>query len=370
MSRRRLILSLPLVLAAACTEPNTAFTPAETVCEVDEYFVGQPFTLAEPDQLDILFVVDDSPGMGPKQELLAAAMPAFIEALEQTDGLDWRFGVTTTDLSAQGALQVGDCPGPANAIVRSGDRAAPENAACNVLLGEDGWDIEQGLEAARRSILNAEDLFRDDARRLIVFFADEDDCTAQESLDRSDPENCLRQPEALVDVSQYAAYFASGAHPRGGSPLSVVAIVPPEAAGPIAEGAPIEPGCTGAGPAFTGDRYRAVVDRLANRTPSFATSICAPSFAPALQRILDDVVAEPVDRLCASLPMTGAPRSVEVSSGTGDTVTLDENGDYLSLGAVSGCDTGAVAISADAHGGELGNEVEVRYCTDTDPSSL
>ena len=370
MLGRRVILSFGLLALAGCTEPNPAFVPVEAVCELDEFFVGEPFTLADPSMLDILFVVDNSPGMAGKQAILSQSMPAFVEGLNAVDGLSWRLGVTSTDLSQQGALLLGvgnGCPADGPVVLSNDTPNAGAQAACNVTLGETGWDIEQGLESARRSVLNADELFRGEARRLIVFFADEDDCTAQESLDRSDPENCLRQPEALVDEQQYASYFLSDAHPRSGSPLSIVAIVAPAAGSVPAAGEPITPSCVSAGPAYTGDRYRAVVDRLADRTSSFSSSICAASYGPVLDRVLSEIVAQPSDSLCLSVPLVGQPRTVLTRSDVGDGFPLDAAGDYLVLGQTRTCENGLLVIAPDAHHGERGDGVEVRFCTDTDP---
>ena len=371
MLRRRLVLSIGLLALGGCTEPNPAFAPVEAVCSPDEFFVGEPFTLADPSMLDILFVVDNSPGMAGKQAVLAGSMPDFVAGLNAVDGLSWRLGVTSTDLSQQGALLLGSgtgCPAEGPVVITNDTPNAGAQAACNVQLGDTGWDIEQGLESARRSVLNADTLFREDARRLIVFFADEDDCTAQESLDRANPENCLRQPEALVDEQQYASYFLSDAHPRSGSPLSMVAIVAPAAGSVPADDAPISPSCVSAGPAYTGDRYRAVVDRLADRTGSFASSICAATYAPVLERVLRDIVREPADSVCLSVPLLGEPRTVLTRDADGESVTLSAAGDYLALGATGSCPNGLLVIAADAHHGERDASVEVRFCTDTDPS--
>ena len=365
---------LPLVLLAGCTEPNPAFAPAPTVCGEVPYFVGQAFTLAEPGSLDILFVVDNSEDMLAHQERLADAMGGFVERLQDTE-VDWQLAVTSTDLSDQGAPLVGeadDCAdnGPAVITSATGANAARTAAACNVVLGEEGWEIEQGLEAARRTILDEETFFRDDARRLIVFFGSEDDCSASNDLDRSDPTNCLRQPDALVGIADYAEYYRGPAHPRGGSPLSLVAIVPPasdEVPGPNDE---IEPSCESAAPAFTGTRFREAVRVLAQTTPSFASSICASTYAPVLDRIVDEIVLQPSDQLCVSKPLVGSPREVLVSDteDTSSATMLSEQGDYVGLAPADGCGNGGIAVAPDAHGGALGNRVEVRFCTDEDPA--
>lgn len=365
---------LPFVLLAGCTEPNPAFAPAESVCGDVPFFVGQAFTLAEPDQVDILFVVDNSEDMRAHQERLAESMGGFVVALQETE-LDWQLAVTSTDLSDQGEPLIGrgdSCANNTPAILsaQTGQNVARRGAACNVVLGQNGWEIEQGLESARRTILGESGFFRDDARRVIVFFGNEDDCSASNALDRSDPTNCLRQPDALVAVEDYASYFGGPAHPRGGTPLSVVAIVPPASDAVPAEGEEVVPSCESAAPAYTGTRFRDVVRALGRTTPSFASSICASSYAPVLERIMNEVVLQPSDQLCVSKPLVGAPREVLVS--TEDDVesatALSEIGDFVPVAPSDACANGGIAVAADAHGGERGNRVEVRFCTDEDPA--
>ncbi|MFT4703070.1 MAG: hypothetical protein ACI81R_000758 [Bradymonadia bacterium] len=371
MTLARIAATTALLTLGSCTAPNPLFEPIERVCADEQFFVGQPFTLSQSNALDILFVVDDSPGMAIRQERLADAMPSFVDGLNAIDDLDWQLGVVSTDLSLQGALQVGtaeSCPAAPVPVISRGTSNAGEVAACNVQLGEDGWDIEQGLEAAHRAIRGNAGFLRDDARRLIIFFADEDDCTALESLDRSDPSNCLRQPEALVDVQSYADFYASAAHPRSGSPLAIVAIVPPSS-DVVPSGDEIEPSCDTDGPAFTGTRYRAVTSRLALSTPSFSESICTRSFSGVLNRALEEIVELPQDQLCLSLPAAAAPAEVIVSTAPDAPGTaLIENEDYYFYGPTPGCSNGVLSIEPSAHGEDIGDRIEVRFCTTEDPA--
>jgi hypothetical protein len=48
------------------------------------------------EEVDILFVIDNSGSMGEEQQQLVAAIPSMVSALDLA-GLDWRIGVTTTD---------------------------------------------------------------------------------------------------------------------------------------------------------------------------------------------------------------------------------------------------------------------------------
>src|SRR5688572_7960822 len=70
--------------------------------------------------LDILFVIDDSPSMNDKQAALAAAFPRMIDVLAQIDGglPSLHIGVVTSDMgtSASGS----STPGPAIGQIGSG----------------------------------------------------------------------------------------------------------------------------------------------------------------------------------------------------------------------------------------------------------
>lgn len=377
---RRLSASLlsPLALGAmlvGCTEANPGFEPPEPVCQTGEFFVGQPFTLADASKVDILLVVDNSPGMLPNQRAFAAAMPQFVNQLNADEDLDWRVAVISTDVSDQGVPQTGpagqeECPIVLPQVVERTTASAGLSLGCNVILGQDGSDFEQGLESARRAVEGGADFLRDDARLVVVFFSDEDDCTAQASLDRADPNNCVWQPEALISANDFGRYFASSARRLSGNPVSVVSIVGPRDNRSYPPGTAPSAACEGFGPALSGNRYITVAETEGVNRYGFAENFCATSYVPIMQRVVEDAIAINDDLLCVSLPMSGEPRSVVVKQPGGDTSTeLDSLADYLTLGPTDSCPNGAVAIRADAHTATTGHQVEVRFCTTTDPSA-
>ncbi|MCB9532200.1 MAG: hypothetical protein H6700_10575 [Myxococcales bacterium] len=363
------------LLFAGCRVDNPAFEPPAAVCGAGEYFVGQEFTLADPSKLDVLFVVDNSSGMGVNQQGLASAMPTLVGRLNAIEGLDWRLGVTSTDLADQGHTLTGgvgsdECGGTRPTFVDRSTADGGRVAGCNVLLGEAGSEFEQGLEAARRAIEGGADFMRDDARLLIVFFSSEDDCTAQASLDRSDPNNCVWQPSSLFSVSDFAHFFASSAR-RGvaGNPVSVVSIVgPPDNRSYVAGDLP-DPSCEGRAPALSGTRYVTLADSYPLDRYGFFESICATSFVPTMVRIAEQAATVTDDELCVLLPMAREPEAVVLKKDGNAVRDLSIFGEYLALGATDACANGALSISSDAHGAD-GNTVEVRFCTTQDPSSL
>jgi hypothetical protein len=371
--RIRTLLILPCLSAVAgCTASNPAFEPPEVVCEEDHFFVAQRFELADPTQVDVLFVVDNSPGMLENQRTLASAMPQFVNRLNAVEGLDWRAGVITTDLSEQGTPVVGpagqgECPAELPTFVERGT-ARPEIAlACNLIQGEAGSEFEQGFETARRAIEGNAEFLRPNARLVLVFFSDEDDCTAQAELDRTDPNNCVWQQGNLVSVDDFARYFATSARSLSGNPVSVVALVGPRDNRSYTTGVSPEPACAAGTSALSGNRYIRVTETGAIQRYGFFESICSTSYVSVVERIVEDAIDVRDDELCMSRNMVSAPRSVVLTAG--DAVELSEFGDYLVTGPTDRCPNGSVAIGADAHNASTGHVGEVRFCTNENPES-
>ena len=369
MNIRNLALALPVALTA-CTAENPAFEPPEVVCGEDEFFVAQRFELANPDEVDILFVVDNSSGMLENQRTLASAMPQFVNRLNAVEGLDWRAGVVTTDLSESGTPAVGpagqgDCPADLPLFVERTTTRPEVALACNVVQGEAGSEFEQGFETARRAIEGAAEFLRPTARLVIVFFSDEDDCTGQAGLDRSDANNCVWQPDQLVSADDFSRYFATSARVLSGNPVSVVAVVGPPDNRSYEPGVEPEPSCTAASAALSGNRYIRVTETGAIERYGFFESICSTSYVSVVERIVSEAVDVRDDELCMSRRMVSTPRAVVLTDG--ETVELSEFGDYLVTGPTDRCPNGSVAISSEAHDATTGHKGEVRFCTDENP---
>ncbi len=371
------VLGLTGALLGGCTTSNPAFEEAQSVCSEGEFYVRQPFQLADPQKVDILFVVDNSPGSLVNQQMLAAAMPGFVTALEGVLGLDWRIAVTSTDLPRdQGRLLSGaagqtGCPATRPTIV-DGDATNPGLLArCNVLLGEGGDVITQGFQAARLAVEGDNDFSRDDARLVVVFVSRRDDCTTNGGIDRDNPDECIQNPSALFSVEDFARYFEGGARALDGNPVSVVAIVGPDDGRVVGPTDTLQAACNGAGPVFSGNRYAELASygRLARHSAVY--SLCTVSLAETLRSAVTDAVAPADDQVCAGLPMSGAPQAVVLrpSAQAEESTDLSPAGDFLALGPVDGCDNGAVAIATDVHDDDTGHRAEVWFCTGTDPSA-
>ncbi|MDX2091601.1 MAG: hypothetical protein SFX73_27320 [Kofleriaceae bacterium] len=166
--------------------------------------------------VDILFVIDDSPSMADKQNNLAANFPNFINVLNTIQGglPDVHIGVVSTDMgtdstqdppaSAIGSLGQGGCSGTGDSgnlqingapvqgtfisDIKQTDGSRTRNYTGNLAdvfstmarLGAGGCGFEQPLEAMKRALVgntaNA-GFLRPEAYLAIIFIADEDDCS-------------------------------------------------------------------------------------------------------------------------------------------------------------------------------------------------
>ena len=196
-----------LVSAAACN-PTTI-----VVGELHEITALK----ANPNrELDLLFVIDDSPSMLGKQRALALSFPRMIEVLERVDGglPDLHIGVITSDMGTLGSTS--PTPGPATGPLGGGgcdgrgddgllqaaspaltqpfisDVAGPDGARLRnytgelrdvfsqlAQVGQGGCNFEQHLASARRALVQPANagFLRADGNLAVVIIADEDDCS-------------------------------------------------------------------------------------------------------------------------------------------------------------------------------------------------
>jgi hypothetical protein len=212
--RGAVALAMALV-SSACDggdpPPDGGMEPRETVVELR----------ATPERnLDLLLVVDDSPGMFESQLNLQAGLPGFFERLARAPGglPDLHIGVVSTDMGTKasgsgmpapsigqignggcggfgkgGALQLGmaqqvsdrfviDFALTGGGRIRNYGGTLPEVVGQMIALGAGGCGFEQPLAAMRAALdgqaANA-GFLRPDALLGVIFLADEDDCSAQ-----------------------------------------------------------------------------------------------------------------------------------------------------------------------------------------------
>jgi len=165
---------------------------------------------APTNQVDILFVIDDSHSMTEEQAAVAAGFNSFVGALEDS-GSDFQIGIITTsflyDDDTRGVL-VGDPPILTN--------ATPDYATefeDRVQVGIDGSDKEKGLEAAEyatSAVMQAgpnAGFLRPDAYFLTVFVSDEEDCSDNGALEGQPATACYNEEDQLTPVPLFTDYF-------------------------------------------------------------------------------------------------------------------------------------------------------------------
>lgn len=130
--------------SSACTAPDFAspcpVPPGATAEQIQAakqtcYSATQP-TLVDPrlhKDVDILFVIDNSPSMTPKQRVLATAIPQFISAIDAT-GANYQVGIVTTDLG----FNVPDGTPTGVRFQETIRLSGTAIAACDTAAGDDG----------------------------------------------------------------------------------------------------------------------------------------------------------------------------------------------------------------------------------------
>ncbi len=179
--------------AAGCTNENS----------VDYQTKTDTWAQAPNNQVDILWVVDDSFSMEEEQQTLANGFASFASQLDES-GTDFQMGVITTSFDYsdpnRGVL-LGDPP-----FLTQGDDY--ENLFQDrATVGTGGSDKEKGLEAALHALSplmtigGANDGFvRKDAQLLLVFVSDEEDCSDNGALEGQPPSDCYTQFDKLTPV--------------------------------------------------------------------------------------------------------------------------------------------------------------------------
>jgi hypothetical protein len=169
------------------------------------------------DQVDILFVIDDSGSMAPKQEQLRQRFPDLVKSLDEIaaagNKASYHIGVVTSDLGAPGIScgknrgarlqQLGGeapagCQGPVGANYIEYDQRngsnnlpvgqdLPTTFGCMASVGDKGCGFEQTLEAAYRALHDPipenAGFLRPSAILVVVFLTDEDDCSVDPTSD-------------------------------------------------------------------------------------------------------------------------------------------------------------------------------------------
>lgn len=239
-----LVVLISITLLGSCAAPPVgapcADAPERCVVEAS----SGSFALGRRD-VDILFVIDNSGSMMPKQQALAQNIRKFIQRIDKS-GANYHVAVTTTEAGAcagnsgaDGLLQntpctqrafdgAGSgaeacrqiCPDPSflprdgaryiakidgvsnvpPALVNGEDDGPRRAFQCLALVGDKGCHLESPLQAARRAIERAQQpgdpnhgFLRPNSTLAIIFITDEDDCSiegAHRAMFNQEAESC------------------------------------------------------------------------------------------------------------------------------------------------------------------------------------
>ncbi len=197
---KRIFLIGICLLSGACTQPKLKKTLPPDV-RVDTY------AQQSASKIDVLWIVDDSGSMAPRQENLAKNFQAFIDVFTK-GSIDYRIAVTTTDIfKVRGQLK------GSPKIISPKTPSVVAAFEKNVKVGIDGSPFEAGLQAALMAIelqndanapkataketcigkckgaqacldacevANAYDFLRTDAYLYLIFVTDEEDRSSED----------------------------------------------------------------------------------------------------------------------------------------------------------------------------------------------
>lgn len=216
--------ALPFLLLTLSACSDNEFTRASRTDEFDQ---------APSNQVDILWVIDNSVSMQNEQENVAAGAEDFIANLVPTDTpdvIDFHLGVITTDVSRanpNAGILLGtpnvldiDTPGYADAF------------RARVVQGTSGSDQEAGLEAAIMAVSAPlsygpnDGFIRDGAMLFIIVVSDENDCSDYGALGpNATGEQCYTRASELVPVTDLVRTLVDV---KNGDQVVVSGIVGPE----------------------------------------------------------------------------------------------------------------------------------------------
>lgn len=186
------------LLLAACKGDNNIGT-------LDGY---TEWTQEPNNEIDILFVIDNSSSMEDEQASLATGFQSFITAMDEDN--DYHVGVVSTSIdymdASSGALISEE--GDAQPWIDVFDRDPVGHFARLAALGTGGSDKEKGLEVAALALSPAYLLtgpnagfVRDTAKLLVVVVSDEEDCSDAGALEEFPANACYTEKGSLTPVT-------------------------------------------------------------------------------------------------------------------------------------------------------------------------
>jgi hypothetical protein len=370
MRKLTLMLSAAATLAA-CTEPNPAYEPDPFLpgeCREGVRFEETFDDFERPERLDVVFVIDNSGDVEPMQEAVAEAVPGFLGTLAGAD-VEVRATVVTTDASravsiAPAVDSVDGCGGNDETIAESGDDDWRNIIACNVLQGSEGAPASEPLEVAVALFDDLDErvgLFRDDARKLIVVVTNEDDCSAEGSIDG---DGTVRQACAdasaageLTPVEDIVASLQSFSRSDRGVALAVVS-------GPAATiEDEVRPVCSSRiGAVYGANRLEDATVALGDQ--GYFGNLCRADLSGVFDDIANAVGLPRETTFCPGRELLQEPLSVTgLYDGDPAAIRVGEEG-FVFLGQTTDCPTGAIRVQPAAL--REAESFTMEYCVDPD----
>lgn len=264
---------LPLAWMGLACNPEQGISRVITT----DTFLQQP-----TNEVDILWVVDNSNSMADEQEAIASKFEQFITNIEAANA-DFHLGVISTDLEDpdQNGKLLGD------PLYLTPDDDYVPLFQDHIQLGVDGSTKEKGIDAALTALteplvssFNA-GFRRPGATLSIIYLSDENDCTDRGALAAYDGvEACYEHSDLLVDVAALIDEYKD-------LQLETERIVVSAIVGPT-----VGSGCDGSKPGF---RYLSMAEAFGG----IQASICEADFG----RIMSDLSLE-VSGLQTSFQLT------------------------------------------------------------------
>ena len=180
-----------LTSLAACQDLPPFVSPDDVAASPNPPLVEAPWRVERvqqsvPEQVDVLWVIDNSGSMADEQAALIGAFPSFIRYFADS-GLDWHIGVVTTDADAPG--EGGKLQGAAGLRYLEPDAPDPiQTFAAMARVGTDGSSDEQGRRVAWLALTTPlvdgynHGFYREDASLHVIVISDEPDATVEPRL--------------------------------------------------------------------------------------------------------------------------------------------------------------------------------------------
>lgn len=128
-------------------------------------------------KVDVVLMVDNSSSMLRHQTKLVEELPALINSLN-AQGMDWRIGVTTSDFNGSGGRLEGNA---GDEFISAATPDGMNKLMNRAMPGENGSDLERGIETVKSSLGSIVRDLRSDAMLSIIFLSDDNDYSATTS---------------------------------------------------------------------------------------------------------------------------------------------------------------------------------------------